>query len=73
MEVLVDAWSDDLRVITRPQKEVRVQSTEYQASHTQDALCVTMRELKLGAGEKNLGTPHSFRFWKSCFRERVGQ
>jgi len=64
--VLVDAWPDYQIVITQPQKEVRALATEYQASHAQDVLRVEIRELKLGAEEKNLGIPDPYRFWKGC-------
>lgn len=52
MEVLVDAWPDYQIVITRPQKEVRAQATEYQASHIQDAQCDNERAEAGGWGEE---------------------
>lgn len=72
MEVLVDTWPDYQMVITWHRKEVRAQATEYQASHNQDGLRVHMRELNLGAAEKNLGTPDPYRFWKGCLERRGG-
>ena len=66
----MDAWPDYQIVITRPKKEVRPQATKYKASHALDVLCVGVKELKLGTGEKNFAPLIHIGFGKTAWGRR---